>query len=135
MNLDELLSGYLSLTGRPAATLSVSEYLEFVKVTEERGYHSSYQGKSVNDVSKTESISTENIPNKKENYPAQKAYIEPKIHEEPIEEQDDKAYASSYQVRTEVKPHAPLNNSLPRTNTQQTSKKTNVLAMLQSVSG
>ena len=32
MNVEELASGYLSFTGRPAATLSVSEYLEFVKV-------------------------------------------------------------------------------------------------------
>ena len=32
MNLNELLSGYLSFTGRPAATLTATEYIEFYKL-------------------------------------------------------------------------------------------------------
>lgn len=101
MNLDELLSGYLSLTGRPAATLSVSEYLEFVKVTEERGCHSSYQGKSVNDVSKTESISTENIPNKEENnpVPAESFTDNSKVHHKSTNEQKSVSIHDSAEER------------------------------------
>lgn len=101
MNLDELLSGYLSLTGRPAATLSVCEYLEFVKVTEERGYNSSYQGKSVNDVSKTESISTENIPNKEENnpVPAESFTNNSKVHHKPTNEQKSVSIPDSAEER------------------------------------
>lgn len=33
MNLNELLSGYLSFTGRPAATLTATEYIEFYKLS------------------------------------------------------------------------------------------------------
>lgn len=64
MTVNELASGYLSLTGRPAATLSVCEYLEFVKMAEERSCNFSYHGKSINDVSKIE-----DIPSKEENKP------------------------------------------------------------------
>ena len=46
MTINELASGYLSLTGRPAATLSVCEYLEFVKLADEIGNGSSYQGRN-----------------------------------------------------------------------------------------
>lgn len=34
MTLDELLSGYLSFTGRPAATLTATEYIEFYKLNQ-----------------------------------------------------------------------------------------------------
>lgn len=33
MNLNELLSGYLSFTGRPVATLTATEYIEFYKLS------------------------------------------------------------------------------------------------------
>lgn len=56
MNLNELLSGYLSITGRPAATLSVCEYLEFVKLTDGIGNGFSYQGKAIKEPVKEEPV-------------------------------------------------------------------------------
>ena len=125
MNLDELLSGYLSLTGRPAATLSVSEYLEFVKVTEEKGYNSSYQGKSINNVSKTENVSAENIPNKEENnpIPAESFTDNKKAPHEPTNEQKSVSIPNSIEERK------------PTNTPKKASHSNSALDLLKSVSG
>lgn len=56
MTINELASGYLSLTGRPAATLSVCEYLEFVKLADGMSNVSSYQGRVIEDSVKEEPV-------------------------------------------------------------------------------
>lgn len=66
MTINELASGYLSLTGRPAATLSVCEYLEFVKLADGMSNVSSYQGKVMKDPVKEEPVVETILPDKKE---------------------------------------------------------------------
>lgn len=56
MTINELASGYLSLTGRPAATLSVCEYLEFVKLADGVSNGSSYHGRVTKDPVKEEPV-------------------------------------------------------------------------------
>lgn len=66
MTINELASGYLSLTGRPAATLSVCEYLEFVKLADGMSNVSSYQGRIIEDSVKEEPVVETILPDKKE---------------------------------------------------------------------
>lgn len=66
MTINELASGYLSLTGRPAATLSVCEYLEFVKLADGMSNVSSYQGRVIEDSVKEEPVVETILPDKKE---------------------------------------------------------------------
>ena len=128
MTINELASGYLSLTGRPAATLSVSEYLEFVKIADGKKNEkaSTYQG-DANVKRKEESVAE--APSKKE----------PSIPLSPYPEINNAVSLTTQRKQASQPLPPPVNMSSQRlaleNSLQKRSEAKSALDLLKSVSG
>ena len=133
MTVNELASGYLSFTGRPAATLSVSEYLEFFKiagVVSNTGNSPLFVGTSFVGNSKEFDSAVSQKHSSKSQEEVQEKVIEPQALISDLPDVSPSAVARTNPTKERDPKSFPGKNK----NTSE-DKKTKALALLQSVSG
>lgn len=159
MNLNELLNGYLSFTGRPAATLTATEYIEFYKLsalTSNSNFSDSdvktEKRNSVEKVTSEVSVPANTTPNAVDNPPTDNYMVSDSVEERAesvIDERNNTvAFSKEKELPVEFKAtsmptesaakHVPANNQKSETKNKREiteEQRANALAILRSISG